>query len=67
MHLKAPAILLSIGLFLAGQIAASDTAPGLQQIWVAQGFSSPEGVASVGDILLISNVAGDATDKDGLG
>tara|TARA_R110001592_G_C13192743_1_gene753276 strand:+ start:25323 stop:26177 length:855 start_codon:yes stop_codon:yes gene_type:complete len=67
MYLKAPAIALSIGFVFASQIALSDPAPGLEQIWVTHGFSSPEGVAVVGDTLLISNVVGGATEKDGLG
>tara|TARA_R110001599_G_scaffold353879_1_gene601883 strand:+ start:24533 stop:25387 length:855 start_codon:yes stop_codon:yes gene_type:complete len=67
MYLKAPAIVLAIGFVFASQNAASDPAPGLEQIWVTHGFSSPEGVAVVEDTLLISNVVGDATDKDGLG
>ena len=66
MYLKALAIVLSIGFFSTSQVAASVPAPRLEQIWVSRGFSSPEGVAVVGDTLLISNVAGDATEKDGV-
>jgi sugar lactone lactonase YvrE len=67
MYLKALAIVFSIGFFFTSQVAANGPAPRLEQIWVSRGFSSPEGVAVVGDTLLISNVAGDATEKDGLG
>jgi len=41
--------------------------PALEQIWVASGFSSPEGVASADDVLFISNVAGEGNVKDGEG
>ena len=47
--------------------AETSTLPELEQVWVAAGFSSPEGVASEGDILFISNVAGEGGDKDGEG
>ncbi len=43
------------------------SAPRLEQVWLSGGFSAPEGVAIFNDVLLISNVAGDATEKDGLG
>ena len=40
----------------------------LEPLWVATGFSSPEGVAAApGGGYFISNVAGDATTKDGEG
>ncbi len=41
--------------------------PELEQVWVTAGFSSPEGVATEGDILYISNVAGEGGVKDGEG
>ncbi|MEH6587056.1 MAG: hypothetical protein V7720_10865 [Halioglobus sp.] len=61
------ALLLTVFSFSASHLAASDPAPELEQLWVSAGFSSPEGVAAVGDILLISNVVGDASQKDGKG
>jgi len=47
--------------------APAPTLPELEQVWIADGFSSPEGVATDGDILYISNVAGEGSDKDGEG
>ncbi len=41
--------------------------PELEQIWVADGFSFPEGVAYADDVLFISNVAGEGNEKDGEG
>lgn len=41
--------------------------PRLEQVWLSEGFSSPEGVAVYNDTLLISNVAGEADVKDGTG
>lgn len=41
--------------------------PELTQVWVAAGFAAPEGVASDGEILYISNVAGEGDAKDGVG
>lgn len=41
--------------------------PNLEQAWVATGFSAPEGVAADGDVLYISNVAGEGNAKDGEG
>ena len=49
------------------EIATSPSTPRLEQVWLSEGFSAPEGVAVFNDTLLISNVAGDATDKDGKG
>ena len=43
------------------------TLPVLEQIWVAVGLSAPEGVASDGETLFISNVAGEGDAKDGEG
>lgn len=45
----------------------SNSLPNLEQAWVATGFSAPEGVATDGDILFISNVAGEGGEKDGEG
>jgi hypothetical protein len=67
MYLKALAIVLSASFFLTSYVAANGPAPRLEQLWVSRGFSSPEGVAVVGETLLISNVVGDATQKDGEG
>lgn len=41
--------------------------PELTQVWVATGFEAPEGVAVDGDVLYISNVAGEGDGKDGEG
>lgn len=41
--------------------------PELTQVWVATGFEAPEGVAVDGDVLYISNVAGEGDAKDGEG
>ncbi len=43
------------------------TSPRLDTVWTVEGFSNPEGVAAEGDTLFISNVAGEAGDKDGVG
>jgi hypothetical protein len=54
----------------AGQTAKevpSSNTPRLEQVWLSEGFSSPEGVAVFNNKLLISNVAGEATEKDGIG
>ena len=47
--------------------SASPELPELQQVWVTTGFSSPEGVAADGEVLYISNVAGEGGAKDGEG
>ena len=51
------------------ETGASDAAalPELEQVWIASGFSSPEGVAYADDVLFISNVAGEGNAKDGEG
>lgn len=41
--------------------------PPLSQVWVTAGFEAPEGVAVDGDVLYISNVAGEGDAKDGEG
>lgn len=41
--------------------------PDLSQVWVTAGFEAPEGVAVDGDVLYISNVAGEGDAKDGEG
>ncbi|MEP1144379.1 MAG: hypothetical protein ABJH52_11725 [Henriciella sp.] len=41
--------------------------PELEQVWVASGFSAPEGVATDGRVLYISNVVGEGNAKDGEG
>ena len=41
--------------------------PNLEQAWVATGFAAPEGVTTDGDVLYISNVAGEGNIKDGEG
>lgn len=46
---------------------AASTLPSLEQDWVSAGFSSPEGVATDGEILFISNVGGEGDAKDGEG
>ena len=46
---------------------AGPVLPKLTQAWVATGFSAPEGVASDGAQLYISNVAGEGNAKDGEG
>lgn len=46
---------------------STDALPELEQLWVTSGFAAPEGVASTGDILYISNVAGEGNTKDGEG
>ena len=48
-------------------IFADDLPIQIEQAWVASGFSEPEGVASDGSVIYISNVAGSASDKDGEG
>lgn len=51
--------------------AATETAapalPVLEQVWVTSGLSAPEGVATDGETLFISNVAGEGDAKDGEG
>ncbi|MFN3213892.1 MAG: SMP-30/gluconolactonase/LRE family protein [Henriciella sp.] len=49
------------------EATASSDRPDLEQLWVTSGFSAPEGVAVEGDILYISNVAGEGGAKDGEG
>ena len=51
----------------APEVSVVSAPPQLEQIWVTSGFSAPEGVASDGEILYISNVAGEGNEKDGLG
>ncbi len=73
MRFAAPAFIL----FAAACSAPSDTqeaqteahtAPTLEQLWVAEGFSSPEGAAEApGGGYFISNVAGEGAAKDGEG
>lgn len=46
---------------------ATPALPALTQAWVTAGFAAPEGVASDGQILYISNVAGEGNVKDGVG
>lgn len=46
---------------------ASPALPELTQVWIASGFQAPEGVAVDGDVLFISNVAGEGGAKDGEG
>lgn len=67
MPLLALALVLSPVFLLCNLAVAAGSAPKLEQVWLAEGFSSPEGVAVDGDTLLISNVAGDATARDGNG
>lgn len=45
----------------------SSNLPNLEQAWVTTGFSAPEGVTTDGDVLYISNVAGEGDAKDGEG
>ena len=51
----------------APQPATQTDLPTLEQVWVTAGLSDPEGVATDGDILFISNVAGEGNAKDGEG
>lgn len=60
-------LLLTVFSCCTSQLATSEPAPELEQLWVSTDFSSPEGVAFFGDTLLISNVVGDATQRDGKG
>ncbi len=46
---------------------AAPTLPDLEQVWIASGLSAPEGVATDGETLFISNVAGEGDAKDGEG
>lgn len=46
---------------------AGPVLPELTQVWIASGFQAPEGVAVDGDVLYISNVAGEGGAKDGEG
>lgn len=63
----------SIGILAACDPAVTNSQPAapapieLTQAWQASGLSSPEGVATYGGDLFISNVAGDASDRDGEG
>ncbi len=50
----------------APEVSAA-TAPRLEQVWLIDGFAQPEGVAVYGDTLLISNISGEVTEKDGEG
>ncbi|MCR9223413.1 MAG: hypothetical protein NXH70_05025 [Hyphomonas sp.] len=45
----------------------TSTLPELTQVWVTSGFEAPEGVAVDGNVLYISNVAGEGDAKDGEG
>lgn len=45
----------------------SNTGPRLEQVWLSEGFDRPEGVAVYNDTLLISNISGEGTAKDGEG
>lgn len=67
-----------ISVFALSLIAACDpavtTAPPaasgpveLVQTWQAHGLTDPEGIAHAGGVLLVSNVAGEASEKDGQG
>lgn len=49
------------------EASAGNALPNLEQAWVATGFNAPEGVATDGSILYISNVAGEGNVKDGEG
>lgn len=52
----------------AAETAPAPSAPSLEAIWVAEGFSDPEGVALAPDgAYFISNVAGEGEAKDGAG
>jgi hypothetical protein len=56
----------------APEVAATadeeERAPRLQPLWIADGFSAPEGVAEAPDgAYFISNVAGEGEAKDGIG
>lgn len=52
----------------AGEASAGRSAPTLDQLWVASGFSAPEGVAPApAGGYFISNVAGEGAVKDGEG
>lgn len=48
-------------------VAEANAQPELEQVWVTSGFSDPEGVATDGSALYISNVAGEGNAKDGEG
>lgn len=48
-------------------LESEPTLPVLTQVWVAAGFQAPEGVAVAGDVLYVSNVAGEGDAKDGEG
>lgn len=53
---------------VVSEAPAADGLPRLEQLWVAQGFSAPEGVAMAPDgNYFISNVAGEGEAKDGAG
>ncbi len=47
--------------------APAPTAPRLEQVWITGGFDRPEGVAVYNGELLISNISGEGTEKDGVG
>ncbi len=51
----------------APEITQTDSAPALKQIWQTSGFSAPEGVARDDHYIYISNIAGEAAEKDGEG
>jgi len=47
--------------------AVEPNAPKLEQVWLSGGFDRPEGVAVHNGELLISNISGEGTAKDGVG
>lgn len=50
------------------EAAPAVSAPSLERLWIAEGFSAPEGVAPAPDgAYFISNVAGEGEAKDGAG
>ena len=51
----------------AGVETEATRRPNLEQVWVTAGLSAPEGVATDGETLFISNVAGEGNAKDGEG
>nr|WP_070961450.1 hypothetical protein [Hyphomonas sp. Mor2] len=53
--------------FDAAPEPAAPSLPTLEQVWVTTGLSDAEGVATDGDVLYISNVAGEGDAKDGEG
>lgn len=50
------------------KVAAAAEVPSLQQVWIAEGFEAPEGIALAPDgNYLVSNVRGEGSAKDGDG